>query len=209
MPYPYASRKKNPAIPFYPSPIDVVRLMLNVAEPKEGQVLVDLGCGDGRVLVEAATNYGSSVVGVESNPWLASYAYNKLLEKGIKNFKIVKGDLFEFNFSSADIITLYLTHDALKILKPRLESYIKPRTKLVAHDFPIPGWRPIAIESIISVEDGKLHKVYLYDADKSFNNVGRQKRYIIQDGEIWRKAGHGIHRVLKIRGYAHEGGEEA
>lgn len=189
MPYPYVSKKKScPTIPFYPSPLDVVRLMLNVAEPKEGQVLIDLGCGDGRVLVEAASNYGCSVVGVESNPGLASYAYNRLLERGIKNFKIVRGDLFKFDFSSADIITLYLTHDALKILKPRLESYVKPGTKLVAHDFPIPGWQPLAVESIVSAEDGKLHKVYLYCVNKSFKGIDGQKRYITRDREICRSS---------------------
>lgn len=177
MAYPCISRKKTiPKIPFYPSPMDVVRLMLSVAEPNEGQVLVDLGCGDGRILAEAASGYGCSVVGVESNPRLASYAYNKLLEMGVKNFKIVRGDLFGFNFGSADIITMYLTSDALKILKPRLEAYVKPGTKLVAHDFPVPGWRPVAVEGVVSVEDGRFHRVYLYEAGESFDLLSRQKR---------------------------------
>ncbi len=169
MSYPYILRKHySPKIPFYPSPIDTVKLMLDLVEPREGQLLVDLGCGDGRILVEAASNYGCSVIGVESNPNLASYAYNKLLEKGIKNFRIIRGDLFKFDVSSADVITLYLTPDALKILKPRLEFYTKPGTKLITHDFPVLEWQPLIVASKVSTEDGRLHKLYLYEAGKSF-----------------------------------------
>lgn len=162
--------KKNvsPKIPFYPSPFDVVKLMVNIAEPKKGQILVDLGCGDGRILAEAASNYECSVIGVEANPTLANYAYNRLLEKGIKNFRIVKGDLFKFDIRSADIITLYLTHDALKVLKPKFELYAKPGAKFVVHDFPVPGWRPLVVVDKVSTEDGKLHKVYLYEVGRSF-----------------------------------------
>lgn len=167
--HPYISKKSiSPKIPFHPSPVDIVRLMVDLAEPKEGQILIDLGCGDGRILVEAASNYECSVIGVESNPILASYAYNRLLEKGIKNFRIVRGDLFEFDVSPADVITLYLTHDALKLLKPRLELYAKPGAKLVAHDFQVPGWRPLVVMSKVSVEDGRLHRIYLYEVGKSF-----------------------------------------
>ncbi|MEM0090191.1 MAG: class I SAM-dependent methyltransferase [Nitrososphaerota archaeon] len=169
MSHPHISKKNvSSKIPFYPSPIDIVKLMVDLAEPKEGQILVDLGCGDGRILVEAASNYGCSVIGVESKPILASYAYNRLLEKGIKNFKIIRGDLFEFDVRPADVITLYLTHDALKILKPRLELYAKPGARVVAHDFPVPGWWPLVVVDKVSAEDGRLHRVYLYEVGKSF-----------------------------------------
>jgi SAM-dependent methyltransferase len=203
MSYSYISRKRvPPKIPFYPSPVDIVKLMLDLAEPREGQTLVDLGCGDGRILVEAASNYECSVIGVDSNPVLVSYARNKLLEKGIKNFRIIRGDLFNFDFSTADIITLYLTHDALKILKPRLELYAKPGAKIIAHDFPVPGWRPLLFVSKVSAEDGRLHKVYLYEAGKSL-----EKKDILYTRDEFSER-YEAYRVLKIRKDAHEGGEE-
>ncbi|MCS7135688.1 MAG: class I SAM-dependent methyltransferase [Nitrososphaerota archaeon] len=169
MSYSHISKKSaSLKIPFYPSPVDVVKLMLELVSPKEGQILVDLGCGDGRILVEAASNYECSVVGVESNPLLASYAYNKLIEKGIRNFRIVRGDLFKFDVSPADVITLYLTSDALRILKPKLELYSKPGAKIITHDFSVPGWEPLVFVSKVSAEDGRLHRLYLYEVGKSF-----------------------------------------
>ena len=203
MTYSYISRKRaSPKIPFYPSPLDIVKLMLDLAEPKEGQTLVDLGCGDGRILAEAASDYGCSVIGVDSNPMLVSYARNKLLERGIKNFRIIKGDLFKFDISSADIITLYLTHDALEILKPRFEFYAKPGAKIIAHDFPVPGWRPLLFVSKVSAEDGRLHKIYLYEVGKSL-----KKDILYATDEFGER--HETSRVLKIRKDAHKGGEEA
>jgi hypothetical protein len=181
MSYSYISRKRvPPKIPFYPSPVDIVKLMLDLAEPREGQTLVDLGCGDGRILVEAASNYECSVIGVDSNPVLVS-------------------------FSTADIITLYLTHDALKILKPRLELYAKPGAKIIAHDFPVPGWRPLLFVSKVSAEDGRLHKVYLYEVGKSLEKIEKKDILYTRDefGERYE-----AYRVLKIRKDAHEGGEE-
>lgn len=155
-------------IPYLPSPKDVVKRMLSIADLREGQIFIDLGCGDGRLLVEAAKSYGCKVIGVEKNINLLTYCYKNLLENNIKNFKLVHGDLFKFDVRCADVIALYLTSDALRRLKDNFEYMLKPNAKIISHDFSIPGWRPLDVEQIRSIEDGRIHYVYIYEAGRSF-----------------------------------------
>lgn len=153
--------------------MDVVRSMLSILSPAEGQVLVDLGCGDGRILMEATRSYGCHAVGVEKNKRLAEYCYRRLSESNVKNFRIVRGNLFDFDVGKADFLTLYLTTDALSLLRPKLELTLRPGARVASHDFPVPGWRPLEEVFIRSIEDGRLHRVCLYEAGRSFKSAGK------------------------------------
>ncbi|MCF8884765.1 MAG: class I SAM-dependent methyltransferase [Nitrososphaerota archaeon] len=151
--------KKNP--PFVPSPLDVVSKMLSIVDPKKDEILVDLGAGDGRILFSAARDYGCRAIGVEINPRLIEFIQRKISSTGLKNIKILRKNFYTYDFSEADIVTLYLLPENLRELKPRLLS-LKRGSRIVSHDYRIPGIRPDEVYLVKSMEDGRYHKIYLY-----------------------------------------------
>lgn len=156
-------RRGGGKIPFVPSPRDVVEKMLSLADPRPDELLVDLGSGDGRIVLRGAEGYRCKALGVELNTRLVEESLRKALRKSLEDkVKIVHGDLYRFDFSDADVITLYLLPSTLKTLKPRLLS-LKRGARIVCHDFPIPGLQPSEVLKLRSLETGKIHKIYLYE----------------------------------------------
>jgi len=151
--------------PFVATPLPVVKEMLTVAEVKLGETLYDLGCGDGRVAIMAAQEFGANAIGVEMREDLAKQAMGKVTELGLEDrVKIVQGDMFKIDLSQADVVTLYLTTSANDKVKPKLESELKPGARVVSHDYEILGWRPIKIDNFC--ENPRLgypsHTIYVY-----------------------------------------------
>ena len=151
--------------PFVPSPTNVVNKMLELAELKPGETLYDLGCGDGRVAIMAAQEFGARSVGVEMREDLAKQALGRVSELGLDvRVKIVQGDMFKLDLSQADVVTLYLTTSANDKVKPKLEAELKPGTRVVSHDYEILGWRPVKIDNFC--ENPRLgypsHTIYVY-----------------------------------------------
>ncbi len=151
--------------PFVATPLPVVKEMLTVAEVKLGEILYDLGCGDGRVAIMAAQEFGARAIGVEMREDLAKQAIGKVTELGLEDrVKIVQGDMFKVDLSQADIVTLYLTTSANDKVKPKLEAELKPGARVVSHDYEILGWRPMKIDNFC--ENPKLgypsHTIYVY-----------------------------------------------
>jgi len=139
--------------------------MLTVADVKPGEIVYDLGCGDGRVVIMAAQEFGASAVGVEMREDLAKQAMGKVSDMSLEGrVKIVQGDMFKVDLSQADVITLYLTTSANDKVKPKLEAELKPGARVVSHDYEILGWRPIKIDNFC--ENPKLgypsHTIYVY-----------------------------------------------
>jgi len=139
--------------------------MLTVAEIKQGEIVYDLGCGDGRVAIMAAQEFGARAIGVEMREDLAKQAMGKVNELGLDDrVKIVQGDMFKIDLSQADVITLYLTTSANDKVKPKLEAELKPGARVVSHDYEILGWRPIKIDNFC--ENPRLgypsHTIYVY-----------------------------------------------
>jgi len=139
--------------------------MLTVAEVKQGEIVYDLGCGDGRVAIMAAQEFGARAIGVEMREDLAKQATGKVTELGLDGrVKIVQGDMFKIDLSQADVVTLYLTTSANDKVKPKLEAELKPGTRVVSHDYEILGWRPIKIDNFC--ENPRLgypsHTIYVY-----------------------------------------------
>ena len=139
--------------------------MLKLAELKAGEVLFDLGAGDGRTVLMAAKAFGARAVGVELREDLAKKALSTIHDKGLADrVTIVNGDMFTVNLSSADVVFLYLTTSANEKIRPKLDNELRRGVRVVSHDYEIVGWKPVKVESFC--ENPKVgypsHTLYLY-----------------------------------------------
>jgi predicted RNA methylase len=148
-------------LPFVPSPRDVVEKMLSIADPKPDELLIDLGSGDGRIILSAAKDYRCWSLGVEKNVNLVELSRKKIASMGINKATVLRGDLYSYDFSEADVLTLYLLPEVLKILVPKFKK-MKKDARIVSHDYTIPGLYPSEIYKVRSTETGRLHTIYLY-----------------------------------------------
>jgi tRNA A58 N-methylase Trm61 len=151
--------------PFVPSPQTVIEYMLKLAGLKAGEVLFDMGSGDGRIVIMAAKIFGARGVGIELREDLAKKAMNHIHENGLDDrVTIMNTDMFTVNLTSADVVYLYLTTSANEKIKPKLESDLKKGARVVSHDYEIIGWRPVKVENFC--ENPTLgypsHTIYLY-----------------------------------------------
>ena len=151
--------------PFVPSPSSVVEYMLKLADLKSGEVLFDMGSGDGRTVIMAAKTFGARGVGIELREDLAKKALSNIHENRLEEqVTIINDDMFNVNLASADVVYLYLTTSANEKIKPKLERDLKRGTRVVSHDYEIAGWHPEKIETFC--ENPKLgypsHTIYLY-----------------------------------------------
>jgi len=151
--------------PFVPSPASVIQHMLKLAELRAGEVLFDLGAGDGRTVIMAAKAYGARAVGVELREDLAKKALSAIHSNGLADrVTIVNGDMFGVNLGSADVVFLYLTTSANEKIRPKLESELKKGVRVVSHDYEIVGWKPAVVDNFC--ENPQLgypsHTIYLY-----------------------------------------------
>jgi predicted RNA methylase len=151
--------------PFVPSPMVVVRHMLQVAELKPGEVIFDLGAGDGRTVIMAAKTFGARGVGVELREDLAKKALSTINENGLTDkVTIVNGDMFQVDLSAADVVFLYLTTSANEKIKPKMENELKSGVRVVSHDYEIIGWKPVKVENFCENPQSGYpsHTIYLY-----------------------------------------------
>lgn len=151
--------------PYVSSPLPVVRQMLMLAELRKGETFFDLGAGDGRSVVMAAQEFGAKAVGIELREDLAKRALSTITELGIEDkAQILQADFFNIDLRTADVVFLYLTTSANEKIKPKLESELKPGTRVVSHDYEIIGWKPIKIDNFC--ENSRLgypsHTIYVY-----------------------------------------------
>jgi len=151
--------------PFVPSPTLVVAYMLKLADLKAGEVLFDMGSGDGRTVIMAAKTFGARGVGIELREDLAKKAMSAIHENGLDDrVTIMNADMFSVNLTSADVVYLYLTTSANEKIKPKLESDLKKGARVVSHDYEITGWRPAKVDNFC--ENPQLgypaHTIYLY-----------------------------------------------
>ena len=151
--------------PFVPSPNTVVEYMLKLADLKAGEVMFDLGSGDGRTVIMAAKTFGARGVGIELREDLAKKALATIHETGLEGrVTIVNSDMFNVNLTEADVVYLYLTTSANEKIRPKLDSDLKKGARVVSHDYEITGWRPEKVENFC--ENPQLgypsHTIYLY-----------------------------------------------
>ena len=147
----------NLDVPYVPTPMDVVEAMRDLGKVGKNDVVYDLGCGDGRIVVTAAKKYGATGIGVDLNPERIKEANENAKEKGVeKKVKFYEGNLFDFDFSKASVLTLYLLPDVNLQLKPKILAEMKPGSRVVSHAFDMGDWKP---DKQISV-DGRT--VYMW-----------------------------------------------
>lgn len=151
--------------PFVPSPTVVVEYMLKLAGLKSGEVLFDMGSGDGRTVIMAAKTFGARGVGIELREDLAKKALGSIHENGLDDrVTIVNDDMFNVNLTSADVVYLYLTTSANEKIKPKLERDLKRGARIVSHDYEVVGWQPEKVQNFC--ENPQLgypsHTIYLY-----------------------------------------------
>lgn len=151
-----------PHVPYVPTPEKVVRKMLEIAKAGPEDIVYDLGCGDGRIIVTAAKEFHvKKAVGVEINDERIKEAIENIKRNGVEGIAhVVKGNFFEVDISEATVVTMFLLTNVNEMLMPKLQKELKPGTRIVSHEFEMRGWKP---KELVKVEDGNMtHLVYLY-----------------------------------------------
>jgi protein-L-isoaspartate O-methyltransferase len=150
--------------PYYPTPETIVDKMLMLGGLKAGEKMYDLGSGDGRIVIVAAQKFHAEAVGVELDKDLCKQSAAKIHKLGLdKNAHIVNGDLLKQDYSSADLVTVYLLPDAVNNkVQPLLDRQLKKGARVVAKDFGFQNWTPEKVENIADDGEGRSHTLYLY-----------------------------------------------
>jgi ribosomal protein L11 methylase PrmA len=134
---------RAPDVIFVPTPQEVVEDMLRIANVGKGDVLYDLGSGDGRIPITAAKKYGIRAVGIDIDPERIQEANENAKKAGVTRLVTFRQqDLFKANFREATVVTLYLLPDLNVKLRPRLWAELKPGTRIVSHQFDMGDWKP-------------------------------------------------------------------
>ncbi|HYZ85504.1 MAG TPA: class I SAM-dependent methyltransferase [Bryobacteraceae bacterium] len=148
--------------PYVPSPQAIVDKMLEMAELKPGELLYDLGCGDGRIPITAAQRYRARGICVEIAEALVRSAEQQVRRANLQDLvKVIHADIMEVDLNSADVVTIYLETSSNDKLKPVFERKLKPGARVVSHDFAVRGWTPIRTEKLESYN--RSHIIYVYE----------------------------------------------
>ena len=135
--------------PYVPTPQVVVKRMLDIAGVKPGETVIDLGSGDGRIMITAARDYGARGFGVDIDTYLVQGSNEEAVRAGVSDrVKFLKQDLFATDFHEADVLTLYLLPDVNLALRPKLLAELRAGTRVVSHDYGMGVWRPDAQETV-------------------------------------------------------------
>jgi Methyltransferase domain len=142
-------------VPYVPTPEPVVTAMLKLAGVKRGDVLYDLGSGDGRIVIAAAKRYGVRGTGVDIDPQRIREANANARKAGVaKQVRFLNEDLFAIDFSDATVVTLYLLPRINLQLRPKLLAELKPGTRIVSHGFDMGDWQP---ERVVEVGSSTVY----------------------------------------------------
>lgn len=158
----------NNAAPYVPSPQSVVADMLNLAEVGPKDHLIDLGSGDGRIVLTAAKVFGASGFGVEIKDDLVRLSNEAASKEGIADrVRFIKADLFKTDISKATVLTMYLMPDTVNLLKDKLLAELRPGTRVISHDYALTGWIPekylhMDLKDKIAISGVTTTLIYLY-----------------------------------------------
>jgi SAM-dependent methyltransferase len=147
-------------VPYVPTPQPVVDKMLELAAPKEGEKIYDLGCGDGRIVVTAAKKYGCTGIGVDIDPERIEEANENAKKAGVTDkVKFIEKNLFEMDFADADILGMYLLTSVNAKLKPKILAEMKPGARVVSHAFDMGDWKP---DKTVRVKESADRVIYFW-----------------------------------------------
>jgi SAM-dependent methyltransferase len=162
--FPQTAQPKKPLdVPYVPTTPEAVDAMLKLAEVKKGDVVYDLGCGDGRIVITAAKNYGARGVGIDIDPQRISEANANAKREGVEKLvRFEENDLFQANFKDATVVTLFLLSSVNQRLKPKLLAELKPGTRIVSNTFDMGDWKPEKEFTVPNTDDDAFLSHHLY-----------------------------------------------
>jgi SAM-dependent methyltransferase len=163
----WANRNAAPQklAPYVQTPQDVVERMLQIAHVGRNDVLYDLGCGDGRLVITAAAKYGARGVGVDFDLNRVKESQANAHQAGVEGLvEFRQQDALTVDVSPASVVTLYLLTSSNLKLRPILTRTLRPGARIVSHQFGMGDWQPEAQETLTE-PDGSLHIVYLWKVD--------------------------------------------
>ena len=164
-------------VPYLPTPKEVVAEMLELADVKGDDVLYDLGCGDGRVVIAAAQKFGTRGVGVDIDPQRIKEANENAQKAGVRDrVKFLQQDLFQTDLSEATVVMLYLLPDINLKLRPKLLQELKPGTRIVSHDFDMGEWKP---QRVVQVQGPQRENTLYYEDGKTMIVRGPQREHTL------------------------------
>ncbi|MCW5604718.1 MAG: class I SAM-dependent methyltransferase [Burkholderiales bacterium] len=138
-----STARRSPDVIFVPTPNDVVDKMFELAKVTARDVVYDLGCGDGRIVISAAQKFGARGVGIDIDPQRIAEATANIKSAGVGDkVRLIEGDLFEADISEATVVTLYLLTRLNLKLRPKLQKELRPGTRIVSHAFDMGDWAP-------------------------------------------------------------------
>ena len=144
--------------PYVPTPTGVVDAMLAMAELRAGDVLYDLGSGDGRIVIEACRFAGVRAVGVEIDPELVERARRNAREAGVSDRAAFRtADLFRTDLSEATVVTLYLLPDIVRSLVPKLARELRPGARVISHDYALDPLVPDLVRELVVPEKKNIN----------------------------------------------------
>ena len=156
-----AKHYANSLAPYVVSPQEIVDRMLELADLRPGEMLYDLGSGDGRILIAAVVRFKAKAVGVEIADDLVASTNDRIHRLGLDNdARVIHGNFLDTDLSPADVVTLYLATDANEMLRPNLEKYLRNGARVVSHDYRVPGWKPKLVDKD---SEKRGHTIFLYE----------------------------------------------
>ncbi|MBC7924280.1 MAG: methyltransferase domain-containing protein [Bryobacteraceae bacterium] len=156
-------KEEEKLAPYFPTPPSVVLRMLQLTALKKGEKMFDLGSGDGRIVIMAAKRFGADSTGVEIDAALCRQSTAEIKRQGLDaTARVLCGDALQQDYSSANVVTVYLLPEFNAKLRPLLEKQLKKGTRVVAHDFEFSGWKPETVEHIEDDGEGRSHSIFVY-----------------------------------------------
>ena len=150
--------------PWVPTPQAIVDSMLELAAVTNRDVLYDIGCGDGRIVITAARRYGTRGVGIDIDKAMIAESERNAKAAGVeRQVKFLGMDATKADISEATVVSLYLLPESNALMAPILESQLRPKSRVVCHNYTIPGWEAKQVRyETIQDENGDTHYIYLY-----------------------------------------------
>ena len=172
--------------PYVPSPQNIVKEMLLLAETNPEDILYDLGCGDGRFLISAVEDFDvKQAIGYDLDLYMVDTLQENIKNKGLENrIKVYCKNVLDVDLSPATVVTLYLTTSGNSKLRPKLESELKLGSSVVSHDFPMHGW--ITENEYGAPYNIGSHKIFLYKIPNAYRKEIKIDRNL-EDEERWRR----------------------
>lgn len=157
-----AAQERKPDVIYVPTPEEVVEAMLKLAKVGKDDVVYDLGCGDGRIVITAAKKYGARGIGVDIDPQRIKESNENAQKAGVTDrVKFMQADLFTLDFKDATVVMLYLLPQLNLKLRPKLLSELKPGTRIVSHAFDMGDWKPEQVVNVPS-DDHPERTIYYW-----------------------------------------------